>query len=44
MKPTTLLIEALAAFALITSSLADVPIAYTVPRDGRTSLAIYDRD
>ena len=44
MKPTTLLIDVLTGYALITSSLADVPIAYSVPRDGRTSLAIYDQD
>ncbi len=44
MKPTTLLISAFAALGLVTSSLADVPISYSVPRDGRTSLAIYDHE
>lgn len=44
MKPTSLVIGSLAASSLIASSVADVPISYSVPRDGRTSLAIYDED
>ncbi len=44
MKPTALLIGSLAAFALVTSSLADVPISYSVPREGRASLAVYNAE
>ena len=42
-KPT-LLLNALTTLTLVSSSLGDVSIPYAVPRDGRTSLAIYDTE